>query len=84
MFDVYISNWKDQNGVIHDAWTPMFTIPNAPGNFPIIRPSIKNDQTSAESFTFTMEQNSPYYDSLIQFKTLFCAMYDGDCIFFGR
>lgn len=54
------------------------------GNFPIDRPSAKGNEDAADSFSFTMEMNSPYYDSLLQFKTLVRVVYDDETIFSGR
>ena len=82
MFSAYIKNFK-RNGAIITNEEQMFTVPSANG-FPIKRPMVKCSEDSADNFSFTMDMNSPYYDALLQLKTIIRVEYDGDVIFNGR
>lgn len=84
MFDVYIKYWKKADGTIDKTgWKNMFSIPST-GGIPIINPSVKCSEDSADSFDFNVEPGTPYYDSLAQLTTLLRVEYDGDVIFYGR
>lgn len=82
MYQIYISNFKRDNTIITNEEL-MYQVPNASG-FPVQRPVVKGTEDSAENYSFTMELNSPYYDSLLEFKTLIRVVYDGDVIFYGK
>lgn len=82
MYQVYISNFKRNNSIVTTEEL-MFGIPSASG-FPVQRPVVKASEDSAENFSFTMESNSPYYDALLEFKTMIRVLYDGDVIFYGK
>ena len=84
MYDVYINKFKSGNSIVTD-WTRIMQIPasNVDG-FPMSNPTVKSSEDNADSFDFSMEMNSPYYDSLLELKTLVIVNYDGDAIFFGR
>ena len=82
MYQVYISNFKRDNSIITTEEL-MFGIPSASG-FPVQKPVVKASEDSAENFSFTMESNSPYYDALLEFKTMIRVLYDGDVIFYGK
>ena len=82
MYQVYISNFKRNNSIVATEEL-MFGIPSASG-FPVQKPVVKASEDSAENFSFTMESNSPYYDALLEFKTMIRVLYDGDVIFYGK
>ena len=79
------------NGQEINTETLLFSIPNSSGSFPMSKPMVKSSENAADSFSFTMECNSPYYDAMQQFKTTLRVVYKdnvnqhaGDIIFFGR
>ena len=82
MYQVYINNFKRNNTVVTTEEL-MFSVPSV-SDFPVQRPIVKANEDSAENYSFTMESNSPYYDSLLEFKTLIRVEYDGDVIFYGK
>ena len=84
MYDVYINKFKSGNSIVTD-WTRIMQIPASNDDgFPMSNPTVKSSEDNADSFDFSMEMNSPYYDSLLELKTLVIVDYDGDSIFFGR
>ncbi len=83
MFTIYIQYFKNANGTVNNTLTQMFSIPSS-NKFPIDKPIVKGSEDAADSFTFKMEANSPYYDALILFKTRIRVEYDGDVIFYGH
>ena len=88
MYKVYIKNFKQGNTMVTTEQL-MFSVPSSSG-FPVQKPIVKGNEDSAENFSFTMESNSPYYDSLIEFITMIRVVYDGpsanetDVIFYGK
>ena len=82
MYSVYINQFKRNNSVVTTEEL-MFAVPSIDG-FPVQKPVVKASEDSADNFSFTMESNSPYYDALLQKKTMIRVMYDGDVIFYGR
>ena len=85
MYDVYIKNHKSGNSIITTE-TKIFGVPlnNDTVGFPVSRPNVKCSEDNADSFDFSMENTSPYYDALLELKTLVRVEYDGDTIFDGR
>lgn len=86
MYSVYINHFKNPgsaNEEIIDTEELMFTVPGD-GPFHILKPSVKSTEDSADNFSFSMESNSMYYDSILPLKTMFRVEYDGDIIFYGR
>lgn len=82
MYSVYINHFK-RNGVIVDTEELMFAVPLV-NNAYIQKPMVKSSEDSADSFSFTMDSNSPYYDAIQPYKTEIRVEYDGDIIFWGR
>lgn len=88
MYKVYIKNFM-RNGSLITTEEQMFAVPSVSG-FSVQKPIVKASEDAAENFTFTMESNSPYYDALLQHKTLIRVVYDGpngtdtDIIFDGK
>lgn len=85
MYDVYIKNYKSGNSIITTE-TKIFGVPlnDDTIGFPVSRPNVKCSEDNADSFDFSMENTSPYYDSFLELKTLLRVEYDGDTIFDGR
>ena len=88
MYKVYIKNFM-RNGSLITTEEQMLAVPQV-NDFPISKPIVKASEDAAENFTFSMESNSPYYDALLQHKTLIRVVYDGpngtdtDIIFDGK
>ena len=82
MFDVYINHFIRDNQMI-DTEECMFSVPQY-GGFPVTKPIVKQSEDSADNLSFSLESNSPYYDSLCQLKTTIRVEYDSDIIFLGR
>ena len=85
MYDVYIKNYKSGNSIVTTE-TKIFGVPlnDDTIGFPVSRPNVKGSEDSADSFDFSIENTSPYYDSFLELKTLLRVEYDGDTIFDGR
>ena len=85
MYDVYIKNYKSGNSIVTTE-TKIFGVPlnNDTIGFPVSRPNVKCSEDNADSFDFSMENTSPYYDAFLELKTLLRVEYDGDTIFDGR
>lgn len=81
MYDVYIKHFKRDNAIV-DNEELMLTIPSSE-DFPVNKPIVKSSEDAADQFSFSMETNSPYYDSIIPKKTEIRVEYDGDIIFYG-
>ena len=82
MYNVYINHFKRGNTTI-DTEEIMFSVPLI-NNAYINKPVVKSSEDSADNYSFSMESNSPYYDSIIPYKTKIRVEYDGDIIFYGR
>ena len=84
MIDIYAMHFN-QNGSIQENKTLIQTIPaRTEGGLYLIGPKIGVKVGSAESFDFSIQPNTKYYDSFIQMRTYFSVEYDGDSIFYGR
>lgn len=84
-FKVYINGYLDEDGNIIESSSDalMFEVPLTDTS-PVSDPSVKSQVGMADSFDFSMEVNSDYYDKLVPLKTRFKVMYDNDAIFYGR
>ena len=80
--EFYIQNYM-WNGSLVTSRTLFQTIPLA--SDPVIKdPKVKCEMGKSGSFEFSMEMTSPYYDALLQLKTIFRIVYFGNTIFRGR
>lgn len=86
MYKVYINHYRQGDQII-DTETVMFNVPQS-GGFPVSKPTVKCSEDNADNFSFSMEPNSPYYNALMQYKTVLRVEYgegnDVDIIFEGR
>lgn len=82
MYSIYINHFKRDNSII-DTEELMFAVPIVNNAF-INKPVVKSSEDSADSFSFSMESNSPYYDAILPYKTTIRVEYDGDVVFWGR
>lgn len=85
-YNVYIRKWKTANGTPDSGSEKlMFSIPqNNPNGFPMISPSVKSSEDSADSLDFTLNAGMEYYDLLIPMITLIRVEYYENTIFYGR
>lgn len=83
--EFYLKHYKNANGAIVDSETLIESVPFDAGMEPVLtNPRIKNEMGKAGSFEFGLERNSPYYDSMLQMKTIVRVVYFGNTIFRGR
>ena len=82
MYNIYINHFKRNNSIVNTEEL-MFAVPLV-NNAHIQKPMVKSSEDSADSFSFTMDSNSPYYDAILAYKTEIRVEYDGDIIFWGR
>jgi hypothetical protein len=81
--EIYIKNYKGPDGTVISTETLLQTIPMA-GDPVITNPKVKTDLGKAGSFEFGLELNSPYYDAMMQMKTIMRVVYFGETLFRGR
>lgn len=85
MFDIYIKNYKTRSGTYVTNENLLYSIPMDPDEENTLgEPKCSVGMGKAGNFEFTMQVGHPYYESLLQMKTIFRIVYDGDTIFRGR
>ena len=91
MYKIYIRHfvpprgWEGPNETIIETETLMYDYPvEYPEDGILIDPKVKNEMGKAGSFEFGMEQNCPWYSSLLQMTTLLRVQHDDETIFYGR
>lgn len=82
VYEFYIQNYM-LNNVLQTSETLFQTVPFE-GTPVITEPKIRNELGKAGSFEFGMEMTSPYYNALLQMKTIMRVTYFGQTIFRGR
>ena len=80
--EFYIQNYMWNNSLVSTE-TKFQEVPFS-GDPVILEPRVKNELGKAGSFEFKMESISPYYNALLQMKTLMRVTYFGTTIFRGR
>ena len=88
MYSIYIKNYLESDGTPHTAENLLYSIPisdtdSGAGNV-LIDPVVKNEMGKTGTLEFGMAPNHPYYNRLMQMKTIMRVDYDGTCIFRGR
>lgn len=78
----YIQNYMWNNALV--ATETLFQTVPMDGEPVINNPKVKNEMGKAGSFEFSMETTSPYYNALLQMKTMMRITYFGHTIFRGR
>lgn len=86
MFDIYLENYLDANGnVVERSQQPVLSIPtDDPHNVCFTGMTFKAEVGKAESFDFSVNPGSPYYNAFLQFKTRVRIVYDGTIICYAR
>lgn len=96
MFAIYVKNYRDAGGEVITTENKLLQIPFTEYNKElgqditvgydagIINPTVKTECGSAGSFEFSMESESPYFNSFLIMKTIIRIEYDGETIFRGR
>ncbi|MBO7450990.1 MAG: hypothetical protein J6U54_11555 [Clostridiales bacterium] len=86
MYDIYMKNYVDTNGVYQTSHEFLvYSVPivtNKERAF--IDPTVSVEMGKAGSFEFSISPKNPYYNSWKQMKTILRVVYDGSTIFRGR
>ena len=88
MYGIYIKNYLDSNGTPQTNEILLYSIPisdfDSGSGYVLIDPVVKNEMGKTGTLEFGMAPNHPYYNRLMQMKTIMRVDYDGTCIFRGR
>lgn len=91
MFQLYLYNWAKDFNVLTEKYTLVsaetlaLSIPvNSPDDIWLTNPVIKAEVNKAESFDFSLDTGSPYYNAFIPYKTWIRIVYDQFTIFWGQ
>lgn len=86
MYDIYIKNYTDGNGVVQTTETLLYSIPISSQykDNVLIDPAVKAELGKSGTFEFSINPDNPYYNCWRQMKTIMRVVYDGDTIFRGR
>lgn len=81
--EIYIKNFKMGGSVITTS-TLLQSVPLTLSDTNLIEPKVKTEMGKAPSLEFAMDVDHPYYDALMQMKTLMRVTFAGITIFRGR
>lgn len=81
--NIFIKNFLDEGGSVVTTSTLFQTVP-INTEYAITNPRVKGEIGKASTFEFSIDSEHPFYDRLIQIKTLFRVEYVGITIFRGR
>lgn len=88
MYSIYIKNFLRPNGTLNYEEILLYSIPisdsDAESGNVLIDPVVKNEMGKTGTLEFGMAPNHPYYNRLMQMKTIMRVDYDNTCIFRGR
>ena len=86
MYDIYMKNYVDTNGVYQTSHEFLvYSVPIATNKErAFIDPTVSVEMGKAGSFEFSISPKNPYYNSWKQMKTILRVVYDGSTIFRGR
>ena len=85
MFDIYIANYLNSSGETVGSWNKVLTIPMGSKSAKwMVQPSLKAEMGKAESFDFTVNPGSDYYNAFVELKTLIRIDYGSNVVFYGR
>lgn len=85
MFTISILNYENGNDPTNYTESVIQTIPSSgEGALKLISPVVKNEMGNAETFDFSIEGGTKFYDAFKQMKTYVTVKYDNDYIFSGR
>jgi hypothetical protein len=81
--EIYIKNFKMGGSVVQTS-TLLQSVPLSMTDHNLIDPKVKAEMGKAPSLEFAMDVDHPYYDALLQMKTLMRVVFAGETIFRGR
>ena len=81
--EIYIKNFKMGGSVVSTS-TLLQSVPLSMTDHNLIDPKVKAEMGKAPSLEFAMDVDHPYYDALLQMKTLMRVVFAGETIFRGR
>lgn len=81
--EIYIKNFKMGGSVVSTS-TLLQSVPLSMTDHNLIDPKVKAEMGKAPSLEFAMDVDHPYYDALLQMKTLIRVVFAGETIFRGR
>lgn len=84
MYDIYIKYFADSSGKLVTTETKLYSVPISNPDNALTDPVIKVEMGKTGSFEFGMAPTHPYYNSMLQMKTMMRVVYDGTTIFRGR
>lgn len=84
MYDIYIKNYLNGSGTLVRTEQLLYSIPILDSTNAVNDPAIKLEMGKTGSFEFTMSPVHPYYNALLQMKTVMRVVYDGETLFRGR
>lgn len=83
-FKIWIKDFMRGKNLVTQQ-TLMQEIPaESEGSLRLINPIVKNEMGNAETFEFSIEAGTKFYDAFLQMKTFILVKYDNDTIFYGR
>lgn len=88
MYSIYVKNFLRPNGTLNYEEILLYSVPisdsDAESGNVLIDPVVKNEMGKTGTLEFGMAPNHPYYNRLMQMKTIMRVDYDNTCIFRGR
>ena len=86
MYDIYIKNYANSNGVVQTAEALLYSIPltSTYRSNILTDPVVKTEMGKAGTLEFSVHPDHPYYNCWQQMKTIMRIVYDGTTIFRGR
>lgn len=86
MFDIYLEKYFDsESGTVKNGPTKALSIPvDDPSDIWMTSPAFKTEVGKAESFSFSVNPGSKYYNAFLQYKTRVRIDYDGTIICYAR
>lgn len=88
MYTIYIQNYKNASGTEIGTETRLYGIPisreEAEAGYPLTDPVVKTEWGKTGSFEFSMNPVHPFYNSMLQMKTVMRVDYAGTTLFRGR
>lgn len=83
-YEIFIKNFRDQNGNVITADTKMYEIPISSPEDALTDPVVTTEMGKAGSFEASIKPDQTYYNCWLQMKTIVRVEYDDVNIFRGR